>query len=322
MNINHRDGSLWNSKNTIRDQKLEFRNDLKFMAGEKENEKMYDVSALGFGDNVVDKYEHIKTMYPGGNCVNFAVYAKMFGAKRSAYMGYFGNDAEAEHVMYALDDIGIETVKCKQLEGENGCARATLVDGDRVFLGSNEGGIRGKTPYVLDRFDLEYIRQFDFVHSGNYCFMEKELPKIREAGVPISFDFSDDSEDSYYAEVAPTVDYAFCSFDGTDEEAREHLKKIVSYGPKLAVASRGADGCILYDGQEYYVQKAVPIKEVVDTMGAGDSLITSFMVAYTDHLKKGITGETAIRESLAAAAEFASKVCGMNGAFGYGKKYE
>lgn len=311
-----------NSKNTIRDQKLEFRNDLKFMAGEKENEKMYDVSALGFGDNVVDKYEHIKTMYPGGNCVNFAVYAKMFGAKRSAYMGYFGNDAEAEHVMYALDDIGIETVKCKQLEGENGCARATLVDGDRVFLGSNEGGIRGKTPYVLDRFDLEYIRQFDFVHSGNYCFMEKELPKIREAGVPISFDFSDDSEDSYYAEVAPTVDYAFCSFDGTDEEAREHLKKIVSYGPKLAVASRGADGCILYDGQEYYVQKAVPIKEVVDTMGAGDSLITSFMVAYTDHLKKGITGETAIRESLAAAAEFASKVCGMNGAFGYGKKYE
>ena len=311
-----------NSKNTIRDQKLEFRNDLKFMAGEKENEKMYDVSALGFGDNVVDKYEHIKTMYPGGNCVNFAVYAKMFGAKRSAYMGYFGNDAEAEHVMYALDDIGIETVKCKQLEGENGCARATLVDGDRVFLGSNEGGIRGKTPYVLDRFDLEYIRQFDFVHSGNYCFMEKELPKIHEAGVPISFDFSDDSEDSYYAEVAPTVDYAFCSFDGTDEEVREHLKKIVSYGPKLAVASRGADGCILYDGQEYYVQKAVPIKEVVDTMGAGDSLITSFMVAYTDHLKKGITGETAIRESLAAAAEFASKVCGMNGAFGYGKKYE
>ena len=283
---------------------------------------MYDVSALGFGDNVVDKYEHIKTMYPGGNCVNFAVYAKMFGAKRSAYMGYFGNDAEAEHVMYALDDIGIETVKCKQLEGENGCARATLVDGDRVFLGSNEGGIRGKTPYGLDRFDLEYIRQFDFVHSGNYCFMEKELPKIHEAGVPISFDFSDDSEDSYYAEVAPTVDYAFCSFDGTDEEAREHLKKIVSYGPKLAVASRGADGCILYDGQEYYVQKAVPIKEVVDTMGAGDSLITSFMVAYTDHLKKGITGETAIRESLAAAAEFASKVCGMNGAFGYGKKYE
>ena len=36
----------------------------------------YNVKVLGFGDNVVDKYEHIKTMYPGGNAVNFAVFAK------------------------------------------------------------------------------------------------------------------------------------------------------------------------------------------------------------------------------------------------------
>lgn len=47
---------------------------------------------LGFGDNVVDRYEHIKTIYPGGNCLNFAVYAKMIGVSRAAYMGYFGND--------------------------------------------------------------------------------------------------------------------------------------------------------------------------------------------------------------------------------------
>ena len=35
----------------------------------------FNVNALGFGDNVVDRYEHIHTMYPGGNAVNFAVYA-------------------------------------------------------------------------------------------------------------------------------------------------------------------------------------------------------------------------------------------------------
>ena len=46
----------------------------------------FNVSALGFGDNVVDCYEHIHTMYPGGNAVNFAVYAKKCGAARSAYM--------------------------------------------------------------------------------------------------------------------------------------------------------------------------------------------------------------------------------------------
>lgn len=53
----------------------------------------------------------------------------------------------------------------------------------------NDGGIRGKTPYILDRFDLEYMKGFDVVHSGNYSFTESELHKIKEAGIPVSFDF-------------------------------------------------------------------------------------------------------------------------------------
>ncbi len=89
----------------------------------------YNVKVLGFGDNVVDKYEHIKTMYPGGNSLNFSVYAKMFGASKCAYMGYFGDDIEAEHVIDSLGKIEIETMKCKQLHGENGCAKVMLSNG-------------------------------------------------------------------------------------------------------------------------------------------------------------------------------------------------
>lgn len=37
------------------------------------------VKVIGLGDNVVDKYEHIRTMYPGGNALNFAAYAKKLG---------------------------------------------------------------------------------------------------------------------------------------------------------------------------------------------------------------------------------------------------
>lgn len=282
----------------------------------------YDVRLLGFGDNVVDKYEHISTMYPGGNCVNVAVYAKMNGAARCAYMGYFGTDAEAEHVMETLAQEKIETVKCKQLEGPNGCSVNTIVDGDRVFLHSNEGGVRGEHPYVLDRFDLEYIRQFDIVHSGNYSFTEEELPKIRQAGVTVSFDFSDDSDAAYYRKVAPNVDYAFCSFDGDEAAAREHLKWVSSLGPALVCASRGAEGCMLYDGTEFYVQKAVPLDTVIDTMGAGDSLIAAFLTSFIHCEKQGMPRGEAIRVSLRRGAEFAAKVCRMEGAFGYGKKYE
>lgn len=104
----------------------------------------YPISVLGFGDNVVDKYEHIKTMYPGGNAVNFAVFAKKLGVDRSAYMGIFGSDEEAEHVIASLEDEGVELLRCQQVLGVNGAARVTVDEtGDRIFLGSNEGGIRG-----------------------------------------------------------------------------------------------------------------------------------------------------------------------------------
>lgn len=282
----------------------------------------YNVRLLGFGDNVVDKYQHISTMYPGGNCVNAAVYAKRFGAVRCAYMGYFGNDAEAEHVISTLEGLGIELVKCRQLDGPNGSSWNTIIDGDRVFLHSNNGGIRGQTPYVLDRFDLEYIHQFDLVHSGNYSFTEAELPKLRAAGVKVSFDFSDDSDDAYYRQVAPHVDYAFCSFDGSDEVVREHLQKVHGLGPELVCASRGAAGCILYDGTDFYVQPAAKLERVVDTMGAGDSLISSFLVGYTHRRKAGMDRPAAIREALAAAAEFAATICQVEGAFGFGVPYQ
>ena len=280
----------------------------------------YNVSVVGFGDNVVDIYTHSNKQYPGGNCVNFAVYAKMFGAKRSAYMGYFGTDVNADHVIEALHNEKIETVKCKKISGENGYSRCKLENGDRVFLDYNEGGVRSRHIYELDEFDIEYLKQFDLVHCGNYCYMESQLPKIKEANIPLSFDFSDDSTEEYYMQIAPLVTYAFCSYDGTDEEVKKHLKKVSDLGPEIVCASRGAKGCMLYCNGKYYEQKAVPIEKVVDTMGAGDSLITTFMVGYTDARKKGISQDEAIVSSIAEAAKFAAEICQIEGAFGYGRE--
>lgn len=97
---------------------------------------------------------------------------------------------------------------------------------------------------------------------------------------------------------------------------------MIDGGAELATASRGAEGCVLYDGKTFYRQPAVPIEKVVDTMGAGDSLITSFLVGYTDRIKKGEEKSEAIKNALADAAKFASEICGLEGAFGYGRHYE
>lgn len=280
----------------------------------------YPVKVLGFGDNVVDKYEHLKIMYPGGNAANFAVYAKKFGAARSAYMGIFGSDKAAEHVIASLEAEGIEMVKCVQAIGENGASTNTVINGDRVFLKSNEGGIRGDMRYALSRFDLEYIRQFDLVHTGNYCFTERELPKIRRAGVPASFDFSDDSSDEYIADIAPLVHFAFLSCGSlAEEEIKKKLEWIFSLGPALVCASRGREGCIAYNG-EFYKQPALPVEKMADTMGAGDSLLTAFLIGYLSAEKEGKKPD--IQSCLKAAAAFAAEICGIDGAWGHGMRYE
>lgn len=282
---------------------------------------IHNVKVLGFGDNVVDIYENTNVMYPGGNCVNLSVYSKLFGVKRSAYMGYLGNDNIAEYIIKVLENIGIEMFKCEQLIGENGWSKCTLNNGDRIFGDYNQGGVRGKTPYILDRFDIEYMKEFDFVHSGNYCYTESQLPKMKEAGIKVSFDFSDDSTIEYYKKYAPFVTYAFCSFDGDDEKAKEHLKFVYSLGPEIVSVTRGVKGCIMYDGERFYTQPAKVVDNVVDTLGAGDAFLTIFMDSYIDGLHNGVDKQNAIIKALDEAAEFSAKVCQMNGAFGYGTPY-
>ena len=63
------------------------------------------MKVIGIGDNVCDKYEHLSMMFPGGQALNFSVYAKMLGAE-SSYMGVFGDDPVAEHVIRTLDQLG------------------------------------------------------------------------------------------------------------------------------------------------------------------------------------------------------------------------
>ena len=261
---------------------------------------VHNVKVLGFGDNVVDIYENTNVMYPGG---------------------YFGNDNIAEYIIKVLENIGIEMFKCEQLIGENGWSKCTLNNGDRIFGDYNQGGVRGKTPYILDRFDIEYMKEFDFVHSGNYCYTESQLSKMKEAGIKVSFDFSDDSTIEYYKKYAPFVTYAFCSFDGDDEKAKEHLQFVYSLGPEIVSVTRGVKGCIMYDGERFYTQPAKVVDNVVDTLGAGDAFLTIFMDSYIDGLHNGVDKQNAIMKALDEAAEFSAKVCQMNGAFGYGTPY-
>ena len=109
---------------------------------------------LGLGDNVCDMYVHEKRMYPGGQALNVAVYSSMLGAQ-SQYMGTFGTDDVAACVKTALTEMDIPFPRARCVAGTNGYAMVRLEDGDRVFIGSNRGGVAREQPLKLSREDVE-----------------------------------------------------------------------------------------------------------------------------------------------------------------------
>ena len=288
------------------------------------------MKVIGIGDNVCDKYIHLNTMFPGGQALNFAVYAKMLGAD-SSYMGTFGRDEVADHIMATLDELEVKHERCRQHDGENGYARVTLVDGDRVFLGSNKGGIAKEYPVILDVDDMEYIKEFSHIHTSNNSHFDSQLPKLAEADLSVSYDFSGQwKEKEKVAQVAPYTKYAFLSCGSVqEEEAKEICRMIYKAGCPMVIATRGSYGSILYNGKNFYKQEP-KLVEAVDTLGAGDSFATAFLLSYVENLEKNAENpdmvkeseEIFIKEAMAAGAEFAAKTCMVQGAFGYGKEIQ
>lgn len=272
------------------------------------------IKVIGIGDNVCDQYYPAKIMYPGGQAMNFSVYAKMLGAQ-SAYLGVFGNDRVAEHIISVLDEIGIDHSRCRQYAGENGYAKVRLENGDRQFIMSNRGGIVNEHPLDLKPEDISYIREFSLVHTSNNGHFDSQLKKVRETGIPVSYDFSGHWNEEYYLkEIAPVIDYAFFSCGEIDEEtAKAACKRFVSEGCKIAVATMGKRGSLAFDGKKYYRQIPKPV-DAIDTLGAGDSFTTAFLLSLLDGEK--------IETAMEKGAEFAAKTCMVRGAFGYGVPFE
>ena len=83
---------------------------------------------IGLGDNVVDMYMHRNVMYPGGNAMNFAVYANLMGVE-SAYLGVFGSDDAAAHVHDTAQTLGLDMSHCRYEDGENGYSQVDIKEG-------------------------------------------------------------------------------------------------------------------------------------------------------------------------------------------------
>ncbi|MFC4638852.1 PfkB family carbohydrate kinase [Deinococcus hohokamensis] len=261
---------------------------------------------LGIGDNTVDVYLSQGTMYPGGNTVNVAALSTRLGHPAS-YVGCVGNDEAGALILQALRAEGVDVTRCRQVPGLTSWSGIEHRDGDRAFVGS-DAGVQGE--WTLTDDDLAFVATHDVVHSSIYSRLDDDLPRIREAARVLSYDFSSEWTEPLLARVAPLLDVAFLSAgEGNTEDAWALAHHVAAHGARVVVITRGAQGSLALSGHTRSLQPTVPT-QVVDTLGAGDALITAFLHSWTTHRD--------IPAALSAGAHEAARNCAVHGAFGHG----
>jgi fructoselysine 6-kinase len=263
------------------------------------------VRVLGIGDNTVDIYVDQGVQFPGGNAVNVAVLMKRLGAE-AAYLGCVGTDFLGGLIRDALMEEGVDLSKLRIVEGPNSWSRIRHIGNDRFFDGSRPSL---RDDYRLGQADFDYIASFDLAHSSIYSRLEDDLPRIGAAAPILSFDYSSGPDAAYIKRTAPAIDIAFFSApQRSSADCLELAREVASHGPSLVVVTRGANGVLAFDGNNFLEQSIVDT-ELVDTLGAGDGFIAGFL---TSHL-----ASAPLAQCLLSGAQYAARVCAHRGAFGH-----
>ncbi len=279
---------------------------------------------VGLGDNVVDYYQNQNVKYPGGNAVNFSVFAPK-QLVDSYYVGSLAKDDDGELILNSLKDENVNTSFCNRINAQTEKTFVNIVDGDRQFIDS----IRGDRQLPsLDEPDLMKILDSALVvYSACHANSENAIAKLHQKGILIAYDFSEMAKyhtTEYLNQVAKNVDIAqFSLSEAKADDMERILTQCMRLNTVFVLFTNGGEPPLLFDcnQRKKYVGQVQYDPEPIDTMGAGDTFFANLVVYLLTKAKdlKNISEED-INESLTKAALAAAKTIRQKGSFGHGIK--
>lgn len=190
------------------------------------------------------------------------------------------DDAYGKMSVKAFRERGID---CSHLEiipgGETPRVPLHLVNNDRTH-GDPVRGIMAN--YDFSDESIDFICQQDMMHTDFTGRLIPRLEEIRKRGVKVFFDLSNTVDHPDIKYVLSNIDCGLVSFEDDLEKGKEFLKYACSLGTKLMIATFGKNGSMAYDGSRFYKGDIVPVENVVNTVGAGDSYFAGFIAALID----------------------------------------
>ncbi|MBQ8001105.1 MAG: carbohydrate kinase family protein [Ruminococcus sp.] len=222
---------------------------------------------------------------------------------------FVGSDCAGDIIKSHLSSQGISTdnILCKN--------KSTA---QSVILYDKEGR-RNIICDLADNQELSYdeerfvsaLEGVDVACMCNINYSAKLLHIAKEKGVLIATDVHclGDIHDEYNARFMRTADILFLSNENFIDREQEFVSLIVNeYSPQIVIVGMGDKGALLYTREDncFTFVPAVFTRPVVNTVGAGDSLFSSFVHFYAKSRNP--------LDSLQKAVYFASYKIGDNGA--------
>lgn len=236
----------------------------------------------------------------------------------TAIVGVVGDDAFGAFMLSRLTERSVDVSAVRTVQGGRTGSSVILVrrqdPNDRQIL-TDLGVMQDLRADDLPSSKLDEVRHVHigswFLHLGAVANLPDLLAEARRRGVSTSVDPNDDPArvwDSHLPRALQHVETLFCNEseargiaaatgwagDGSRHDAARHLLNRLSQGG-IVVLKCGAEGAYVHTRHgELHV--AAPAAEVVDTVGAGDSLAAGFLHARLG----GADLERALRIAVAA----------------------
>jgi fructoselysine 6-kinase len=243
------------------------------------------------GDNCLDVYLTKNVMAVGGNALNVAVQWTRKGWS-ARYFGAVGKDSEGDVIVDEITRIGLSNDDVERLAGDTAVTLLQEKAGDRRFLLEDLGIGENYLPSV-SRYKA--LINADWVHLGTNSSQQLVRQLVAD-----DIAFSLDVSTSHFAISLVGVPLVFAAGpENPDEQVAPIIAALRQAGAKNVVLTCGKRGAYFDDGATIWHAPAKKI-EVVDTCGAGDSFIATFITAFCCEHK---SAETALKEATASAAE-------------------
>lgn len=242
--------------------------------------------------------ENIKLSF-GGDALNEAVVLTRLG-KKVDLISKVGNDEAGSRILGFLKDSGIAVDKIIIESGIDTSINIVLIDehGERHFLTNPLGSQRKLTEddiyphldsakgvvsfasiFVSPLLDIPAMtRLFKKIKEKPDRILVADLTKAKKG---------ERLEDM--TELLPYVDYILPNEDEISlltgvNDPYINANLLIESGVSCAVIKRGSKGCLIRTGTELYDVPAYPVKNCIDTTGAGDSFAAGFLWALSEGL--------------------------------------